>query len=154
MQTCFYQPETRQLLSADMLLAITPVPIVESPAAGSTQRVPALPRFMQSLEMIEALDIDLVLPGHGRPFRNHREVIERQRERIYQRKDECLHWIESAFATPAELLEKMYAHRPIQFRFAGLWMLMGYLDLLQAEGEIELRTINGVWHYTPRPAVL
>jgi glyoxylase-like metal-dependent hydrolase (beta-lactamase superfamily II) len=150
MQTCFYQPQTRQLLSADMLLAITPVPIVESPAAGSRQRVPALPRFMQSLDMIEALDVDLVLPGHGRPFRNHREVINRQRERIFQRKDECQRWIESGLSTPAELLEKMYAHRPIQFRFAGLWMLMGYLDLLQAEDAIEERTINGVWHYYPR----
>ena len=100
--------------------------------------------------MIEALDVDLVLPGHGRPFRYHHEVIERQRDRIFRRKEECLRWIESGFVTPAELLEKMYAHRAIQFRFAGLWMLMGYLDLLQAEGAIEERTVNGVWHYYPQ----
>jgi glyoxylase-like metal-dependent hydrolase (beta-lactamase superfamily II) len=150
MQTCFYQPQTRQLLSADMLLAITPVPIVESPPEGSVERMPALPKFMQSLDMIESLDIDLVLPGHGRPFHHHHEVIRRQRERIYKRKDECQRWIESGLITPADLLEKMYAHRPIQFRFAGLWMLMGYLDLLEAEGAVERKTIKGVWHYVPR----
>ncbi len=150
MQTCFYQPETRQLLAADMLLAITPVPVVESPPEGSSERVPALPLFMESLDLIEALDVDLVLPGHGRPFRQHREVIQRQRERIFSRKDECLSWIEAGFATPAELLDKMYAHRPIQLRFAGLWMLMGYLDLLMIEGAVEQRTINKVWHYFPR----
>ncbi len=150
MQTCFYQAETRQLLSADMLLAITPVPVVESPPIGSSERVPALPLFMESLDLVEALDVDLVLPGHGRPFRQHREVIQRQRERIFARKNECLSWIEAGFSTPAELLDKMYAHRPIQMRFAGLWMLVGYLDLLMLEGAVEQRTINEVWHYFPR----
>ena len=150
MQTCFYQPETRQLLSADMLLAITPVPVVESPPVGNTERVPALPLFMQSLDLIEGLDVEVVLPGHGRPFRQHRQVIQRQRARILERKNECLGWIKAGFSTPAELVDKMYTHRPIQIRFAGLWMLVGYLDLLESEGIIEQRTIDGVWHYYPR----
>jgi len=148
MQTCFYQPETRQLLSADMLLAITPVPVVESPPVGSRERVPALPLFMQSLDLIEALDVEVVLPGHGRPFRQHRQVIQRQRERIFERKNECLGWVEAGSSTLAELLDKMYAHRAIQFRFAGLWMLVGYLDLLMSEGVVKQRTINKVWHYS------
>jgi glyoxylase-like metal-dependent hydrolase (beta-lactamase superfamily II) len=147
MQTCFYQPETQQLLSADMLLATTPVPVVESPPQGYTERVPALPLFMESLDVIEALDVDIVLPGHGRPFRQHRQVIQRQRARIFDRKEECLGWIEAGFSTPAELLDKMYTHRPIELRFAGLWMLMGYLDLLKLDGAIEQRTLEGVWHY-------
>ncbi len=150
MQTCFYQPETRQLISADMLLATTPVPVVESPPGGTTERVPALPLFMQSLDLIEALDVEVVLPGHGRPFRQHRQVIQRQRERIIKRKEECLGWIEAGIRTPAELVDKMYAHRPIEMRFPGLWMLVGFLDLLEAEGAVEQRTIDGVWHYFPR----
>ncbi len=150
MQTCFYQPESRLLLSADMLLAVTPVPVVESPPEGSTERVPGLPLFMQSMDLIEGLDVELVLPGHGRPFGDHRQVILRQRERINKRKEECRQWIEAGIATPADLVEKMYVHRPVQFRFAGLWMLLGYLDLLEAEGAIELRTIGGVWHYYTR----
>ena len=151
MQTCFYQPETRQLLAADMLLAITPVPVVESPPEGEAERVPALPLFMESLAMIEGLDVDIVLPGHGRPFRQHREVIERQRARILERKNECLAWIKAGYTTAAELVDKMYAHRAVELRFAGLWMLIGYLDLLKMEGAIVERTVNGVWHYRPRP---
>jgi glyoxylase-like metal-dependent hydrolase (beta-lactamase superfamily II) len=150
MQTCFYQPESRLLLSADMLLAVTPVPVVESPPVGAAERVPGLPLFLESLDLIAGLDVDLVLPGHGRPFGDHRSVIQRQRERIIVRKDECRQWIETGVATPADLVNKMYAHRPEQFRFAGLWMLMGYLDLLEAERAVERRTIGGVWHYYPR----
>ena len=150
MQTCFYQPESRLLLSADMLLAITPVPVVESPPDGTTERVPGLPLFMKSLDLIDSLDVDLVLPGHGRPFSDHHNVIQHQRERIALRKEECRQWIETGIATPARLVDKMYAHRPVQLRFAGLWMLIGYLDLLEAEGAVERHTLGGVWHYYPR----
>ena len=30
---------------------------------------------------------------------------------------------------------------------AGLWMVVGYLDLLQAEGRVMVETIDGVWHF-------
>lgn len=147
MQTCFFEPDTGLLLAADMLLATTPAPVVESPVDGSYDRVPALPRFLESLDVLEALEISLVLPGHGRPFDDHREVIRRQRERIQLRKNECLEWIEAGFHTVSDLLDKMYAHHPPQFRFAGLWMLIGYLDLLEQKGRVEPRTIEGIWHY-------
>ena len=41
----------------------------------------------------------------------------------------------------------MYAHYPPQFRFAGLWMLIGYLDLLQAEEKIVETTVDGILTY-------
>lgn len=124
--------------------------VVESPSAGETVRVPSLPLFMESLDLIEALDVELVLPGHGRPFRDHRQVIQRQRDRIIERKGECLGWVEAGISTLAGLLDKMYAHRRLEFRFAGLWMLVGYLDLLISEGAVEQRTIDRLWHYIPR----
>jgi glyoxylase-like metal-dependent hydrolase (beta-lactamase superfamily II) len=149
MQTCFYQPEIKRLLSADMLLAITPVPIVESPADGSNNRVPSLPQFLDSLDLVEALDVEVVLPGHGRPILDHRMVISRQRKRIARRRDECLEWIKVGYHTMADLLDQMYAHRAPMFRVAGLWMLTGYLDLLETAELVEKRTIDGVWHYYP-----
>lgn len=146
-QTCFYDRQNRLLLSADMLLATTPTPVVESPPDGSWNRVPALPQFLQSLDKIEALEIDTVLPGHGGSFGNHRAVIKRQRERIIKRKEECLNWVKAGCHIPVELLGKMYAHQPAAFRFTGLWMLIGYLDLLEMEGSVRCETENGVWRY-------
>jgi glyoxylase-like metal-dependent hydrolase (beta-lactamase superfamily II) len=145
-QTCFYQPQVRQLLSADMLMAKAPTPIVERPTRG-TKRVPTLPQFLESLALVESLEVDMVLPGHGRPFGDHRQVISRQRLRIQTRKSECLQLIAGGRSTLAELVDKMYPHLPPQFRFAGLWMLVGYLDLLKATGSIEEWMENGVWHY-------
>lgn len=147
MQTVFYQPETRQLISADMLLAIAPTPVVEQPPPGQKGRVPALPEFLKSLAMLEALEIEHVFPGHGRPFDNPRRVIQRQRERILQRKAECLTFVAQGQATIPELLESMYAHQPPGSRTVGLWMLVGYLDLLMADNLVRQEEIDGIWHY-------
>lgn len=145
-QTCFYQPETGQFISADMLLSKAPTPIVERPRDGG-ERVPSLPVFLDSLTVLESLKIGTVFPGHGQPFGHHREVIDRQRRRIQSRKGECLQLISDGYATIVDLVDIMYAHLPVQFRFAGLWMLIGYLDLLKAEKAIKETEVNGVWHY-------
>lgn len=147
-QTCFYQAETRQFLSADMLLPKTPTPVVEQPPDGKT-RVKSLPIFLNSLDVVEALDIDTVYPGHGEVFSNHRELIQKQRTRIHQRKDEAFTLVEAGYHTAFELVNIMYSSYPTQFRFAGLWMLVGYLDLLEAEERIEVATReDGVLLYT------
>ena len=148
-QTCFYEPESRQFLSADMLLPKTPTPIVERPSANHS-RQPSLPLFMESLSRCEALDIETVYPGHGEPFQSHRDLIQKQRDRIHQRKAEALALVKQGHHTAYALVNKMYSHYPATFRFAGLWMLIGYLDLLEAEGVITMETVNGVWYYKER----
>jgi glyoxylase-like metal-dependent hydrolase (beta-lactamase superfamily II) len=145
-QTCFYQPETRQFISADHLLHRAPTPIVERPLRGSS-RIPALPQFLQSLDLVEPLEVDIVYPGHGDLITDHRTLIRQQRERIQQRKLECLRLVEAGHETMAELMDIMYAHYPPQARFSGLWMLVGYLDLLQAEGLVVERPIGEVLHF-------
>jgi glyoxylase-like metal-dependent hydrolase (beta-lactamase superfamily II) len=147
MMTCFYQPGTRQLISADMLLAITPTPVIEQPPPGATRRVPALPQYMTSLARVEALAVDDVYPGHGRPMTDHRAVIARQRGRILARRDECLALVREGIDTIPALVERMYAHQPRGVRLAGLWMLVGYLDLLAQDGLIVEETRDGVWRY-------
>ncbi|MBK8902199.1 MAG: MBL fold metallo-hydrolase [Anaerolineaceae bacterium] len=145
-QTCFYQPDSRQFLSADMLLPKTPTPIVERPLPNQP-RQPSLPIYMESLKRCEALDIDTVYPGHGEPFQNHRQLIQTQRERIHKRKAEALALVQQGYHTAYALMNEMYAHYPPAFRFAGLWMLIGYLDLLEAEGRVRVETVGGVWQY-------
>lgn len=146
-QTCFYQPETRQLLSSDHLMAVTPTPVVENVPGVADARVPALPRFLESLALVEALEVDAVHPGHGRAFGNHRAVIARQRTRIADRKLECLELVRGGADSAVDLLAQMYSHIPLQGRIVALYMLVGYLDLLLADGAVVRETVDGVWRF-------
>lgn len=146
-QTAFYQAETRQFLSADHLMATTPTPVVELGDAPGTRRH-SLPQFLASHDRVAQLAIDWVYPGHGRPFTNPHAIIEHQQQRIHTRKEEAYALVAQGHAIPTDILDIMYAHQPPAFRFAGLWMLIGYLDLLLADGRIRCDTIDGVWHYS------
>ena len=145
-QTCFYQPDSRQLISADMLLHRAPTPVVENPPPG-LPRQPGLPLFMQSLDVLEGLAIDSVYPGHGPIFHDPAEKIAQQRKRIERRKQHCLQALAEGHQTLVELTDHLYAQRAPALRFAGLWMIVGYLDLLQTEGRAQETEIDGVWHY-------
>jgi glyoxylase-like metal-dependent hydrolase (beta-lactamase superfamily II) len=146
-QTCFFQADTRQFLAADMLLARAPAPVTEKPAHENRPDTPALSQFLESLTMVEALDIDQVYPGHGKPFTHHRQVIQRQRDRIELRKAECLDLIAAGHHTVAALVANMYGLYPPKVHLTGLWMLIGYLSLLEAEGDIVRDMVDGVWFY-------
>ena len=144
--TCFYQPQTRQLLSSDMLMIPTATPVVETPPPGAPRR-PALPDFLHSLDRLAALDVEIVYPGHGALFTDHRQVIRNQQIRIHERKAECWQHVAAGAQTVAMVFERLYGPRTPAVGMAGLWMVVGYLDLLQAEGRVTVETIDGVWHF-------
>ena len=128
-----------------MLLARAPAPVLERPTSGNPSgQPPALAQFLESLAMVEALEIDQVYPGHGEPFADYRTVIRRQRERIEQRLEECLGLITAGHRTVAALMVKMYTN---QLHLIGLWMLVGYLHLLEAEARVEVQVKDSEWHY-------
>lgn len=68
---CFYWPARRVLFSGDHLLPKISPNIGLHPQSGADP----LDDYLASLERIRRLDVDLVLPAHGDPFRDHRERI-------------------------------------------------------------------------------
>lgn len=145
-QTCFYDPQSKQFLAADMLLHRAPVPVIEPPLVGE-EREPGLPVFMEMLDKLEEMEIGRVYSGHGEIMDNYREVIQRQRERIGMRKEECLGLVKEGKQTLNDLLNAMYSHYPQAARLSGLGMLVGYLDLLIGEARVERREVDGVWRF-------
>ncbi|HPJ67037.1 MAG TPA: MBL fold metallo-hydrolase [Desulfobacteraceae bacterium] len=80
--TCLYEPEEKFLVSGDLLFAdVTPgIPCL------SDQGNP-LKDYFESLDRIKELDVDLVLPGHRKLFRSHRERIEETKSFHFDRFD-------------------------------------------------------------------
>jgi glyoxylase-like metal-dependent hydrolase (beta-lactamase superfamily II) len=72
---CLYEPDKRILISGDHLLENAIPPVV-----GRIDTDNPLKTYLSSLDKIISLDIDTVLPGHGKPFGNCRQRIEEIRE--------------------------------------------------------------------------
>jgi glyoxylase-like metal-dependent hydrolase (beta-lactamase superfamily II) len=72
-----YHKENRVLLSSDTLWE-RDMAVLNVRVEGST----APHRMLESLERLEALDVEIVYPGHGPPFRDFRGAIQRSRKRI------------------------------------------------------------------------
>lgn len=144
-QTCFYQPDTQQLLSADMLLSITPTPVIDVTLKPPYKREKSLQQMVNSYEKFAQLEVSTVYPGHYAPFDNHREVIEKQLSRINQRKAQCLTHIKAGTNEFMELLHKLYG---TNFSIPALPMLVGYLDLLADENLIKTeKTDQGLKYF-------
>lgn len=152
-QTCFFEPESGMLISADMLLHIAPVPVIERMPKlgqnGEVKRAPGLLQYMKSLETFYALDVTAVYPGHGPEFQDpHRKVIDRQRSRIRKRKEQCFELVAAGNQTILDITNIMYAHFPEDSRITGFAMVLGYLDLLMDEGRIVCDEVDGVWQFS------
>lgn len=135
-QMVFHQQEENWLLGSDMLLPITPMPIIEPHPNQPKESTRALKLLLHSFERLKALDIQMVYPGHGPAFPNANAIIDQQLARIQMRKEECFEKIASGASTPFDICQEMYPHQSIPPDFSGLFMILGYTDLLQEEGRI------------------
>jgi glyoxylase-like metal-dependent hydrolase (beta-lactamase superfamily II) len=76
-----YEPRKKLLFSGDVLL-----PTILTNAAGHIQHMPnPLQQYLNSLNVLRGLEIDLVLPGHEHVFSGHQKRID-EITRIYQQK--------------------------------------------------------------------
>ncbi|HEX5711833.1 MAG TPA: MBL fold metallo-hydrolase [Solirubrobacterales bacterium] len=127
-----HQPERKLMISGDHLLGRvvlffdyghTPDPVGE---------------FLGGLDEIEPLDVDLVLPGHGRPFRDPEIKIAESRNRVEELLDKARTSLaegdRTAFEVVADLIGPENLNTP-----ASAWALqivLSCLDHLAVLGEV------------------
>ena len=128
-QFVFLQKEEKRIFGSDMLLPIAPMPI----AAENTR---PLLELLHSFERLKKFNIEKVYPGHGNPFSDANAMIDKQLARIQMRKEECFEAIKSGHTTPYQINRKMYPYQNIPPDFSGMFMVLGYVDLLEEEGRI------------------
>ena len=81
--TVLHDEEGGVLFGADHVLARPATAILSPPLDGSNpgRRPQALADYRASLRATQALELDVILPGHGGPVRDHRAVIAERLER-------------------------------------------------------------------------
>ncbi len=135
--TVFHDRERRMLIAADHLLPhISSNPLISRPPDGSTERPQALVTYMRSLEATRAMDVDLVLPGHGDPITDHRALIDERFALHRRRAGKILRLIQEQPRSAYEIAQALWGNIAVTQAYLTLSEVLGHVDLLTNDGSV------------------
>lgn len=143
--TIFEDTERRMLIAADHLLGhISSNPLINRPLDGSADRPQALVTYLESMSRTRAMDVDLVLPGHGDPVTDHRALID-ERFTLHRRRADKLHRLIAERPRSAyELAQALWGNIAVTQAYLTLSEVLGHTDLLLNDGRVRERETDGV----------
>lgn len=147
--TVFLDQSRSILLAADHLIAhISSNPLLARPLGSGADydgpRPQALLTYMASLERTRAMELELVLPGHGPPITDHVALID-ERFRLHDRRAEKIHKLISERPRSAhEIAQEMWGNVAVTQAYLTLSEVLGHVDLLLREQRVSELEDEGV----------
>jgi glyoxylase-like metal-dependent hydrolase (beta-lactamase superfamily II) len=106
----------------------------EPPYPGEVQRHHSMLSYRRSLRTLAALDLSLILPGHGPSFTDHAALIARRLQNQEERSQRLLVGIDAGHVTVLELTYFLFPGLAESQLFLGLSEVVGHVDLLEERG--------------------
>ncbi len=150
--TVFHDERRSTLLAADHLIGhISSNPLLARPLGSEPDpdgpRPQALVTYMASLEKTRAMDLDLVLPGHGKPITDHAALID-ERFRMHERRAGRIHrLIVEQPRTAHEIAQELWGNVAVTQAYLTLSEVLGHVDLLLGDGRAVEDERDGVVHF-------
>jgi glyoxylase-like metal-dependent hydrolase (beta-lactamase superfamily II) len=147
--TVFFDERRGLLIAADHLLGhISSNPLLARPLDAEGEydgpRPQALVAYLASLRQTRAMDINLVLTGHGDPITDHAVVID-ERLRLHERRAERIRrLIAKQPRTAYELASEMWGNVAVTQAYLTISEVLGHIDLLLDVGRVAEREDDGV----------
>jgi glyoxylase-like metal-dependent hydrolase (beta-lactamase superfamily II) len=144
--TVFHDERRRILIGADHLLAhISSNPLMTRPLDGDERPPEALVAYLASLRKTQAMDLELVLPGHGDPITDHRGLID-QRLALHTRRADKIHELiaEAGPISAYEIAQRMWGDIAVTQAFLTLSEVVGHTDVLRGEERVREVEQDGV----------
>jgi glyoxylase-like metal-dependent hydrolase (beta-lactamase superfamily II) len=155
--TVFFDESRGILLAADHLIAhISSNPLLARPLGAGADydgpRPQALVTYLASLEQTRAMELALVLPGHGQPITDHVALID-ERFRLHRRRAEKIHrLIADRPRTAHEIAQELWGNVAVTQAYLTLSEVLGHVDLLLGDGRVLEQETDGVVHFAPAPS--
>jgi glyoxylase-like metal-dependent hydrolase (beta-lactamase superfamily II) len=161
--TVLHDPAGRLLIAGDHLLPrVSSNPVAHAPigvadpvaCARSARRPTPLVDYLDSLEVSARLPADVVLPGHGDPFRGHEELAASRRALHLRRAQRILREVDGA-RTAHDIAGRLWRRIPVSQAYLALSETLAHLDLLAADGlvvGIEDADLVVRWRQAEEPA--
>jgi glyoxylase-like metal-dependent hydrolase (beta-lactamase superfamily II) len=145
---CLHDPARRLFFSDDHLLErISPNPLIELGPNGEEGVFKPLVAYLASVARMRALDLDLVLPGHGPPFSGHRAVSDRLVAFYGKRQARIREVLDRGPASCAELARALFpAARPGD-AFLVISETIANLEAMEERGEARRELVDGVYRF-------
>ena len=147
--TVFLDEQRGIMLAADHLIAhISSNPLLARPLEAEGDytgpRPQALVTYMASLEKTRAMELELVLPGHGRPITDHAALIE-ERFRLHSRRAEKINRLIAAQPRSAHgIAQELWGNVAVTQAYLTLSEVLGHVDLLLRDGLVVEAEEDGV----------
>jgi glyoxylase-like metal-dependent hydrolase (beta-lactamase superfamily II) len=137
--TVFHDAERGLLVGGDHLIGhISSNALVSRPLDGSApeHRPQPLVTYMASLEQTRAMDLQLVLPGHGDPVKGHARLIG-ERFRMHERRARKIGKLVAERPMSAyEIAQTLWGNVAVTQAFLTLSEVLGHVDILINEGSV------------------
>jgi glyoxylase-like metal-dependent hydrolase (beta-lactamase superfamily II) len=151
--TVFLDEERAIAFAGDHLLArISSNPVIHRPIAGPAdpgRRPAVLATYIDSLRRTRALDLSLVLSGHGPPIEDHRSLIDDRIAHHEERKEEIAALIAAEPRSAHALSRALWGDIALRQAYLTLCEVLGHTDLLVAEGRVREHEEGGVAVFAP-----
>jgi glyoxylase-like metal-dependent hydrolase (beta-lactamase superfamily II) len=147
--TILHDRERGLLLAADHLIGhISSNPLVTRPLDGSTERTQALVVYLASLRATRAMELELVLSGHGDPIGDHRGLIDERFAGHERRAEKLLRLITDRPRSAYELAHEIWGNVAVTQAYLTLSEVLGHTDLLVNDGRVrEVADADGVGRF-------
>jgi glyoxylase-like metal-dependent hydrolase (beta-lactamase superfamily II) len=145
--TVFHDASSGELIAGDHLIGhISSNAVISRPLDGGTpdERPTPLLTYLDSLRATQAMDLEIVLPGHGDPVTDHRELID-DRLRMHERRAaKIAGMLGDGPRTAYEIAQELWGNVAVTQAYLALSEVLGHADLLLERGEIAEHTEDGV----------
>jgi glyoxylase-like metal-dependent hydrolase (beta-lactamase superfamily II) len=146
--TVFYDSTRRHLIAADHLIKhISSNPLITrgpDDEADPARRPQSLVMYLESLRKTRAMEVDLVLPGHGDPIDDHRTLID-ERFKLHDRRAEKIHGLIAERPRSAyEIAQALWGNIAVTQAYLTLSEVLGHTDLLLNAGRVREEEREGV----------
>lgn len=145
---CFFEPESRTLLSSDHLLRdISSNPVVEPSPSPDLPRPHRLVEYLREMQRAADLHPAIAWTGHGEPITDVRKLV-RQRARFHTRRAQRIAGLIDAGETTAyQIALPLFGKLGPIDSFLALSEVIGHLDWLEEHGRVEGAPCDGVMYW-------
>jgi glyoxylase-like metal-dependent hydrolase (beta-lactamase superfamily II) len=145
---CLHAPDSGVLFSNDHLLhKVTPYSIIEPGPNGEEGYFQPLVAYLESLAITCALEVRLVLPGHGVPFEEHQQVIDWCVRAYAHRQARICEELESGPRTAWDLTTAILPRFRKKWVVPAVSQTVANLEVLERRGRVARVPDEGVYRW-------